>query len=196
MILIDNVLIHQDVINEAFVCDLDKCKGACCWEGEYGAPLDEKEVTKIEEIQEIVLGELEQENVDLIKKQGVAVWYKDLNKNGTPLMDAGSCAFLIKDKNGIGKCAFEKVWEEGKTDFKKPISCHLYPIRISQSEVMDMEFVNYDRWNICSAACSLGKKLKVPLFEFCSEALERKYGKEFVENLRAFKQNQPLGEQE
>ncbi len=194
MILIDNVLIHQDVINEAFVCDLAKCKGACCWEGEYGAPLDEKEVAKIEEIQEIVLGELEQENVDLIKKQGVAVWYKDLNKNGTPLMSDGSCAFLIKDKNGIGKCAFEKVWEEGKTDFKKPISCHLYPIRISQSEVMDMEFVNYDRWNICSAACSLGQKLKVPLFEFCSEALERKYGKEFVENLRAFKQNQPTGE--
>ena len=196
MILIDNVLIHEDVINEAFVCDLDKCKGACCWEGEYGAPLDEKEVTKIEEIQEIVLGELEQENVNLIKKQGVAVWYKDLNKNGTPLMDDGSCAFLIKDKNGIGKCAFEKVWEEGKTDFKKPISCHLYPIRVSQSDATDMEFVNYDRWNICSAACSLGKKLKVPLFEFCSEALERKYGKELVEKLRAFKQNQSSGVQD
>ena len=196
MILIDNVLIHVDVINEAFVCDLDKCKGACCWEGEYGAPLDEKEISKIKEIEEIVLLELEQENVDLIKTQGVSVWYKDLNKNGTPLMSDGSCAFLIKDKNGIGKCAFEKVWEEGKTDFKKPISCHLYPIRVSQSDATDMEFVNYDRWNICSAACSLGKKLKVPLFEFCSEALERKYGKELVEKLRAFKQNQPLGEQD
>ncbi|TVQ49957.1 MAG: DUF3109 family protein [Saprospirales bacterium] len=189
MILIDNVLIHQDVINEAFVCDLDKCKGACCWEGEYGAPLDEKEIKKIEKIKEIVLGELEQENKDLIKKKGVAVWYNDLNQKGTPLMEDGSCAFLIKDKNGIGKCAFEKIWEEGKTDFKKPISCHLYPIRISQSEATDMEFVNYDRWKICSAACSLGKKLKVPLFEFCSDALERKYGKEFVEKLRAVKQN-------
>jgi hypothetical protein len=188
MILIDNTLIHQDVINEAFVCDLNKCQGACCWEGEYGAPLEKSEINQIEEILEIVLDELTQENRQIIKEKGVSVWYDDLNKNGTPLMGDGACAFLIREGNGVGKCAFEKVWEEGKTNFKKPISCHLYPIRISKSEATDMEFVNYDRWKICNPACSLGAKLKIPLFEFCSEALERKYGKEFLEKLRAVKE--------
>lgn len=187
MILIDNVLIHEDILKEGFVCDLDKCRGACCWEGEYGAPLEENEIIEIQKILDLVLNELPEINRDTIRKSGVSVWYSDLEKNGTPLMEDGACAFLIREKGGIGKCAFEKVWQEGKTEFKKPVSCHLYPIRINQSEFTDMEFVNYDRWKICSAACALGKKLSVPLFEFCSDALERKYGLDFIEKLRALK---------
>lgn len=187
MILIDNILIHEDVLKEEFVCNLDKCKGACCWEGDFGAPLEENEIQKIQEVLEMVLEELPFENRKTISQKGLAVRYKGLDQKGTPLMGDGACAFLIREGSQAGKCAFEKIWEEGKTDFKKPISCHLYPIRISKSTATDMEFVNYDRWSICTAACTLGKKLSVPLFEFCAEALQRKYGDEFLEKLRAVK---------
>jgi len=187
MILLDNLLIHKDILEESFTCDLDRCKGACCREGEFGAPLDDSEIPVIEEILDTVLDYLPEKNRRLIREKGVKTYYRELDKFGTPLMESGACAFLIEDESGIGKCAFEKAMEEGKTNFKKPVSCHLYPIRIERNEVVDMDYLNYDRWHICKAACSLGNKLKKPLFEFCSEALERKYGPEFILRLRELK---------
>ncbi len=188
MILIDEILIHEDVMRAPFTCDLEKCKGACCWKGDYGAPLEKGEENEIKDILHLVLEKLPKENQSLIKEKGVDVFYKGMDKNGTPLMPDGACAFLIRDEKSIGKCAFEELYEEGKTSFKKPISCHLYPIRIERNNKTGMDFVNYDRWSICNPACSLGKKLNTPLFEFCSEALERKYSPDLVEQLREVKE--------
>ncbi|TVR81380.1 MAG: DUF3109 family protein [Saprospirales bacterium] len=187
MILLDNLLIHPDVLKEAFTCNLNACKGACCSAGDYGAPLDIEEEEKINEILEVVMSYLPEKNQSAIKNSGSATFFKGMSKRGTILMENGSCAFLIQKPGKIGKCAFEKAWEEGETDFRKPISCHLYPIRIEKNEVVGMDYINYDRWEICSAACVLGKSLKVPVFEFCSEALERKYGPEIMERLRELK---------
>lgn len=187
MILLDNLLIHRDVLEEVFTCNLNACKGACCSSGDYGAPLDIEEEEKISDILEVVLSYLPEENQTVIEHAGVAKFYDGMGKRGTTLMEDGACAFLIKDPGQIGKCAFEKAWEEGKTDFRKPISCHLYPIRIEKNEEVGMDYINYDRWDICAAACILGKSLKMPVFEFCSEALERKYGPGILEKLREIK---------
>lgn len=196
MILIDEVLIHEDVLKQPFSCDLEKCKGACCWKGDYGAPVSPAETEAIKAILPLVKDELPEDNIRRIEEQGVDVYYKGMDKKGTPLMPDGACAFLIREGDGAGVCAFEKIWEEGKTDFKKPISCHLYPIRIEHSDRTGMDFVNYDRWDICNPACHLGKKLSKPLFEFCAEALDRKYGPEFLEKLRevdsALKEESPF----
>ena len=184
MILLDNKLIHKDILEECFTCDLNSCKGACCREGEFGAPLDEAEINLIDDILDTVLELLPEENRRAIEKKGFKKYYPKMEKTGTALKDNGACVFFIENGNSPGQCAFEKAKEEGMIEFKKPISCHLYPIRIERNETVDMDYLNYDRWDICSAACSLGKKLKMPLFEFCREALERKYGSEITVKLR------------
>lgn len=186
MVLIDNKLVQRDIFDEAFACDLAKCKGACCEKGEYGAPLDEIEIETIKNVADVVLEYLPEENKQKILMEDFSVFYSGMDKKGTPLMENGACAFLIKEEGGdqIGMCAFEKAWEEGKTDFKKPISCHLYPIRIERNDRIDMDYLNYDRWDICKSACSLGQKLGKPLYEFCEDALKRKYGTEFFSELQ------------
>ncbi len=181
MILIEDKIISDDVVVEQFVCNLNACKGACCWEGDYGAPLEENEKLTLEKIYGDVKPFLTEEGIKAIEEQGVFTYYKKEKEYGTPLIHKLACAYMTKDENGIAQCGIEQAHKAGKTDFRKPISCHLYPIRIKKYD--GFEAVNYDSWDICSAACELGKQLKMPVYQFVKDALIRKYGEEFYKAL-------------
>lgn len=180
MIKVDNVILSDDIKEEFFVCDLEKCKGACCVEGDFGAPLSEDELPVLEEILEDVKPYLTKEGLKAIKRHGPYVLDDD-NEYSTTTIGGKECAFAYYDERGILKCGIEKAWKEGKTHFRKPISCHLYPIRIKKYSSYDA--VNYDRWHICSPACKLGEALKVPLYVFLKESLIRKYGEAWYNKL-------------
>jgi hypothetical protein len=186
MIAIDNKLVSDDVVEAQFVCDLNKCKGGCCEDGDAGAPLEEEEKNKMLEVYETVKPYMTLEGVKEIERQGKYIYDHEFGWV-TPTIDGQICAYGFRDEFGIIKCAIEKAYLDGKTDWKKPISCHLFPIRITKSkEDPDLEYVNYEpREDLCKAACSLGKKLKVPTYVFLKEALVRKYGEEFYEALEA-----------
>ncbi len=178
-------LVSGDVLTEKFVCDLDRCKGACCVHGDAGALLEEKEVKKLEEIYPRLEPYLRQEGKKAIERQGPWV-VDDDGEKVTPLIDKKECAYTYLE-GGIYKCAFEKAYLEGKTDFVKPVSCHLYPVRIKQLSAY--RALNYDRWEICKPATIFGDKLDVPVFRFVKEGLIRKYGEDFYQALeRAFYQ--------
>lgn len=187
MQIIDKTVIASDVVSESFVCDLAKCKGACCVEGDLGAPLENEELDKIDEVLEIVKPYLSEEAIEVLEKEGGYL----LDEEGdysTTTIDNKECAFAFYDEANVLKCSIEQAWKEGKTDFKKPISCHLYPIRIK--DLGEYEAINYDRWHICSPACDLGAKLKVPVYQFLKEALIRKYGEEwFIQLERQVKES-------
>jgi Protein of unknown function (DUF3109) len=185
MIIIDNKLISDEIIEEQFVCDLNKCKGACCVDGDAGAPLQFDELKNIDEVVDIVLPYLNDESKDEINKQGRYVYDKEFGWV-TPTIKSKVCVYGIIDKKGIVKCGIEQAFIDGKVQWKKPISCHLFPIRISISENEETEFVNYEpRQDLCKAACNLGKKLKVPVYVFLKDAIIRKYGPYFYDTLAA-----------
>jgi Fe-S-cluster containining protein len=185
MIAIDDVLISDDVVKSKFVCDLEACHGACCWEGEWGAPLAEEEPAIIESVWKQVAPYLTEESRMAVAKYGFGTWYGDEEKVlGTPLVKSGACAYLIWDGKGIGKCSFEQAFADGKIDWPKPMSCHLYPIRVRKLK-NGTEAWNYSRWSICSAACKNGKKLKVPLYKFLKAAIVRAKGRKFYKQLEA-----------
>ncbi len=185
MIVIDDKTISDDVVEEQFVCDLNACKGACCTEGDYGAPLDASELPVLDSIFEKVKPYLTEEGIRTIEKQGKYVFEPENQAWCTPLIhgDKG-CAWLNYDEKGIAICGIEKAFNDGVIDFRKPISCHLYPIRITKYQGFDA--VNYERWHVCNAACKNGKALKVPVFKFLKEALIRKYGQEFYKVLELY----------
>ncbi len=185
MLVIQDVLISDDVISEQFVCNLEACKGACCWEGDFGAPLETAELHILEQIFDKIKPYLSSEGLQVIEEEGVFVYYKENKEYGTPLIKGGACVYMTYDENGVAKCGIEMAHQAGEIDFKKPISCHLYPIRIKENPKLGFFAMNYDRWDICSAACTQGKKLKVPVFKFVKEAIVRKYGKDFYEELEA-----------
>ncbi|MBS1639585.1 MAG: DUF3109 family protein [Bacteroidetes bacterium] len=186
MISIDNTLISNEVIEEQFVCDLSKCKGACCEDGDAGAPLSTEELDLVLKYYETVKPYMTDEGIKETEKQGKYVYDKEFGWV-TPTINGGICAYGYRDSKGVILCAFEQAYNEGKTQWKKPISCHLFPIKISKSkQTKDLEFVNYEpREDLCKAACSLGKKLKMPAYVFLKEALIRKYGEAFYETLEA-----------
>ncbi len=181
MILIDQQLISDEILDEAFVCDLNACKGACCVEGDEGAFLEEAELKELERVYPVVKEYMTEEGILAIEKQGYHVTNED-GELKTPLINGGPCAYIYYDK-GIALCGIEKAWRDGKIDWMKPVSCHLYPIRITKAGEYDA--LNYERWDICSPACSNGQKLEVPVFRFVKDALIRKYGEGFYEALEA-----------
>lgn len=184
MILIqDKILVSLDVIEEQFLCNLNACKGACCWEGDSGAPLEEEELGVLDKIYDTIKPYLRPEGIKAIEEQGKYVFVEEgtLKEFSTPLVDNAACAYMTIDKKGIAKCGIEEAYRDGKIDWKKPISCHLYPIRIA--EYNDIDAVNYERWDICSAACTAGKKAKLPVYKFAKEPLIRKYGEAFYNEL-------------
>ena len=185
MLIIQDKLISDDVIHEQFICNLNACKGACCWEGDYGAPLEEDEKELLEKIYEKIKPHLTESGRKAIEEKGTSVYYKEAKEHGTSLQPNGACAFMTKNELGIAKCGIEQAHLAGDIDFKKPISCHLYPIRVNKDERVLFEALNYDRWDICSAACDLGKKEEVPVYQFLKEPLIRKYGEAFYEELEA-----------
>ncbi len=185
MIAIDNALISDKVIQEAFVCDLNKCKGACCVDGDAGGPLEESELKKMDEVFDNVKPYLNETSIQEIERQGRYVYDKEFGWV-TPVIDGKICVYGIKDELGIVKCGIEQAYYDGKIKWKKPISCHLFPIITKRSKDGVTQFVNYEpREDHCKAACTLGKKLKVPVYEFLKEAITRKFGKNFYAALEA-----------
>lgn len=183
MIAIDNVLLSDDVIEAQFVCDLERCKGGCCVDGDCGAPLTEEEAKIIAEILPIVKPFLPQEYIAEIEKQGTHVLDAE-HGLVTPTVNGGICVYAFTDTLGVVKCGIEAAHRDGLIDFKKPISCHLFPIRIDTSA--EYELVNYEpRKTLCRPACKLGKKLEVPVYQFLKEPIIRKYGESFYEALDA-----------
>lgn len=182
MITLRNTIISDDIKEQFFVCDLMKCKGACCVEGDLGAPLEEDELESMEEIYEDVKPYLSAEGIKALEEQGTYV----LDEEGdysTPTIGGKECAYAIYDEKGILKCGIERAYFDKKVGFRKPISCQLYPIRVSK--YAEFEALNYDRWEICSPACDHGAALKVPVYKFLKDPLVRKYGIKWYEELTA-----------
>jgi hypothetical protein len=180
MILIDNTCISDDIEDQLFVCNLDKCKGACCVEGDSGAPLDKEELAILDDIYPHVEPYLSEAGKQVIAKEGT--YTTDFEGDYvTPVINNRECAYAIYDVKGILKCGIEEAYNDGKITYKKPISCHLYPIRVTKYE--QYHALNYDRWDICSPACSFGKELGVPVYKFLKEPLIRAYGEKWYDQL-------------
>jgi len=179
MIQHGKTLIGEEVLEKSFVCDLNACQGACCVEGDAGAPLLDDELHELDQAWSVVKPYLSKEGIEAIEAQGKYIEDWD-GEYVTPLIKGKECAYTVFE-NGMALCGIEKAFNDGKTKFRKPISCHLYPIRIKSYESFDA--VNYDKWSICSAACVLGEQLKVPVFRFAKDALIRKYGQRWYDEL-------------
>lgn len=181
MIAIDNILVSDAVVREQFVCDLLKCKGGCCEDGDAGAPLEKEEMNRINEVYEIVKPYLTAAGIREIEKNGRYQYDREFGWV-TPTIEGKMCAYGFRDSKGIIKCGLEQAYYDGKTTWKKPISCHLYPIKTGKTKTG--EVVNYEpRETLCRPACIQGKKLKVPVYIFLKEALIRKYGEQFYQTL-------------
>ncbi|MFN5317843.1 MAG: DUF3109 family protein [Bacteroidia bacterium] len=173
MIQVENLLISEDLFEVHFVCDLQACKGACCVEGDGGAPLREDELNVLEEIQALVRPFLPASGKAALEKEGA--WVIDSDGDYvTPLVEGKHCAYTVFSEDGKAHCGIELAWKAGKTTFQKPLSCHLYPIRVQK--LADTEALNYHTWSICKPACTCGSKLRVPLYKFLKEPLIRAYG--------------------
>lgn len=179
MIAIDNTIVSEHLLEKKFVCDLNACKGECCVAGDSGAPLDVEEIAIMESVLDKVKPYLPKDGLKAIEKQGVVVIDEDGDYT-TPLVKGKHCAFTYFE-NKIAKCAIEKAFYEGEISWKKPISCHLYPVRITKHKGYDA--VNYHKWEICKPACECGSKLNVPVYKFLKEPLIRKYGDNWYKQL-------------
>ncbi len=180
MVQIEDKLISDDVFEKRFVCNLSACKGACCVEGESGAPLEEEEIDLLEEALDAVKPYMRKEGLDRVEETGVFTIDTD-GDYVTPLVNEAECAFVQFDDNGITKCAIEMAHRDGKIDYPKPISCHLYPIRVS--ELKDFTALNYHHWPICDEARTCGIDLNVSVFRFLKEPIIRKFGPDFFEQM-------------
>src|SRR5689334_12647830 len=185
MIAVDNVLISDKIAEANFVCDLVKCKGGCCEEGDAGAPLDESELDIMVDLFEKIKPYLTDAAIAEIERKGKYVYHKEFGWV-TPTLgnDNEICVYGKRDEKGIIKCAFEQAYYDGVIPWKKPISCHLFPIIAKKGKHGDYNRVNYEpREKLCNPACGLGKKLQIPTYEFLKEPLTRKYGEEFYNAL-------------
>ena len=180
MFQIGKAIITDDLFEEEFACNLDACKGMCCVEGDSGAPLLEEEKAILDRIFSEIMSYLTPEGLDAIKKQGKYVIDSDGDLT-TPLVNGKECAYVTQNDKGVYLCAIEKAYYDGKIDWLKPVSCHLYPVRVK--DYVEFQAVNYHRWNICSSACELGKKSKKPLYKFLKEPLIRKFGNDWYNEL-------------
>ncbi|NVN94556.1 MAG: DUF3109 family protein [Bacteroidetes bacterium] len=179
MISLDNTIISDDLEDVCFVCDIKKCKGACCVEGDAGAPLDAEEISILENEIEVIKPYMTAEGIAVVEQTGVFV-LDDWGNMVTPLVNHRECVYVYFE-NEIALCAIEKAWEHKKLKFQKPISCHLYPVRIHHYN--DFDAVNYHRWHICEKALVNGKRLNIKVYEFLKQPLIRKYGQKWYKNL-------------
>lgn len=181
MIIIDDIQLSDELVTEKFVCDLERCKGGCCVDGDCGAPLTTEEVQILKDIYPAIKPYLLPEYIAELERQGLSVRDDEFG-DVTPTVNGGICVYGYTDELGIVKCGIERAWKAGATTFQKPISCHLFPARISESNGIEM--VNYEpRPDLCSPACKLGARLKVPVYKFLKDSLVRKYGEEFYQVL-------------
>ncbi|MEK6450428.1 MULTISPECIES: DUF3109 family protein [Myroides] len=179
MFQIGKTIVSEDVLEKEFVCNLSACKGECCIDGDAGAPVEKGEVDILNKVYEHVKPFLRPEGIEAIETQGTSIIGED-GELETPLIEGGECAYVIYE-NEMALCGIEKAYNEGLIDWKKPISCHLYPIRIK--EFSSFEAVNYHKWHICGDACTLGQELGVPVYKFLKDPLIRKYGEDWYKEL-------------
>lgn len=183
MLIVGETLVSEELLEEHFVCDLNACKGQCCVEGESGAPLNQDELPLLEKVYDQVIPFMRPEGIEAIEKHGLYTVDSDGDFVTTLVSEGKECAFVTFDDNGVAKCALEQAYNAGATDWKKPMSCHLYPVRLAK--LPEYIALNYHRWQVCSPACELGKALKVPVYKFLREPLIRKFGEIWYEELEA-----------
>ncbi|GHV55778.1 hypothetical protein FACS1894182_00820 [Bacteroidia bacterium] len=180
MLQILDTLISEDLLEEYFLCNLSACKGICCVEGDAGAPVEESEIAELKAVLPIVWNDLSPKAQAVIEKQDVV--YPDADGEYVTSIVAGEdCVFTYHDADGICRCAIEKAFREGKTAFYKPISCHLYPVRVAKYN--GFRAVNYHRWSVCRPAAVSGQKENVRAYQFLKEPLIRKFGEEWYNML-------------
>jgi hypothetical protein len=185
LIAINNILVSDDVVSEQFVCDLNKCKGGCCEDGDSGAPLADEELVLLRGFIDEIRPYLTPEGLEVLEREGLYTYDQEFGWV-TPTIGGRMCAYGFRDKAGIIKCGIEQAYLDQKISWKKPISCHLFPVKITRSKRQKQEYVNYEpREDLCQAACKLGRQLKVPVYVFLKDALVRKYGPEFYSSLEA-----------
>ena len=180
MFQLGKTIVSEAILDNDFACNLSACKGACCVDGDAGAPLDADEVKTLHEIYPKLKPHLTPEGIDALENQGLFV----TTENGeleTPLVNGADCAYVIYDESQTAMCGIEEAYNQGDVAWKKPVSCHLYPIRVK--DYSEFSAVNYHKWQICDPACSLGHVLKIPVYKFVREALIRKFGKAWYEAL-------------
>lgn len=180
MIQIEDVVVSSDILTEKFCCNLEACHGACCIEGDAGAPVEEKEVAELERVLPVVWDSLSEEAKSVIERQGVV--YRDRDGDlVTSIVGDKDCVFTCRDADGKCYCAIERAYREGRCSFYKPVSCHLYPIRIERYNTYTA--VNYHRWDVCKGAVVLGKMKDLAVYQFLKEPLVRKFGAEWYAEL-------------
>ncbi|MCK7589258.1 DUF3109 family protein [Subsaxibacter sp. CAU 1640] len=180
MFQLGKTIISEDIIKKDFVCNLSACKGACCVDGDAGAPLELEETKILEAIYPKVKPFLRKEGIAAIEAQGTFTT-NDWGEHETTLIDGADCAYVIFDKKGTALCGIEEAYNQGAVDWKKPVSCHLYPIRVK--DYTEFSAVNYHKWEICDDACTLGIELQVPVYKFVKQALIRKFGEDWYMEL-------------
>lgn len=179
MIQIQDTIVSEEILERKFVCNLNACKGACCVQGDAGAPLEYEELEELENVFEVVKPYLSEKSIAALEEDLYTV-----DADGdyvTQLVDGKECAFVFFDEQNITKCSIEQAYLDGKTSFKKPISCHLFPVRLSK--IADYTAVNYAYWDICKDACTLGEELGVKTYQFLKEPLIRRFGEEWFNEL-------------
>jgi hypothetical protein len=182
MFQLGKTIVSEAILDNDFACNLSACKGACCVDGDAGAPLEAHEVKTLHVIYPKLKPYLTDEGIHAIENQGLYVTSED-GEHETPLVNGADCAYVIYDKNQTALCGIEEAYNQGDVAWKKPVSCHLYPVRVK--DYSEFSAVNYHKWQICDTACSLGQSLKIPIYKFVKEALIRKFGAAWYEALEA-----------
>lgn len=186
MFQIGKTIVSEEIVENDFVCNISACKGACCVDGEAGAPLDDDETAVLDDIYSKVKPYLRKESIKVIENEGTFVKGYD-GEWETPLVNGGECVYVTFSDNGTAMCGIEQAYKDGVIAWKKPVSCELYPIRVK--EYSSFSAVNYHRWHICDDACSLGKELQVPVYRFVKNALIRKFGEKWYAELEEVAKN-------
>jgi len=182
MYLIQEILVSEDVVHKQFQCDVSVCKGACCYKGDWGAPLEQQEIDIISAHLKDIKPFLTAASQDLLERDGFHAYYKGMDSEGTVCHDDGACVFMTT-KEGIAQCGIEQASRAGALDYLKPISCHLYPIRVKKIEGVGFEALNYSEWDICRPALASGQRNRTSLTAFAKDAIIRAYGEDFYEAL-------------
>ena len=180
MVEIEDKIISDELFEKKFVCDLQKCKGGCCVEGDSGAPLKSREIKEIANNLSIIKSEMSTKGLNSIKNNVFHYVDSDGDKV-TKLVDGKECVFVVFDKNNIAKCSIESAYRKNKINVNKPISCHLYPVRVKKYD--SFTAVNVDSWHVCKPACECGTELNVPAFKFLKDAIVRSWCLDFFHHL-------------
>lgn len=186
MFQLGKTIVSEEVINKDFICNLNSCKGGCCIDGDAGAPIEKEEVKILKDIYPKVKPYLRSEGISAIERFGTSIQNEE-GEIETPLIDGADCAYVIFDEKNTALCGIEEAYNQGDIEWKKPISCHLYPVRVKQYS--SFAAVNYHKWSLCDDACSLGKELQVPIYKFVKEALIRKFGEDWYAELEHMAKN-------